>query len=115
MAGALDLPEDWLNPGPADLLDLGLPAGFSDRVEIRRYGALTVRLAARVDQVAFQLYAAVDQGPDSKHFADLKRLAPTPDELLAAARWTRTHDPSEGFRTMLHQALSALDVEPSDV
>lgn len=114
VAGALDLPEDWLNPGPTDLLDLGLPVGFSDRVEVRRYGTLTVRFAAREDQVAFKLYAAVDQGPDSKHFADLRKLSPDRDELMAAARWTRTHDPSEGFRSMLHQALRALGVEPSD-
>jgi hypothetical protein len=109
------LPDDWLNPGPTDLLDLGLPKGFADRTEVRRYGALTVRFAAREDQIAFKLYAAVDQGPDSKHFDDLRKLSPTPDELLAAARWTRTHDPSEGFRSMLHQALRALGVEPSDV
>jgi len=115
VATALDLSEDWLNPGPTDLLALGLPAGFSNRVVVRRYGALTVRFAAREDQIAFKLYAAVDQGPDSKHFADLQKLSPTPDELLAAARWTRTHDPSEGFRSMLHQALRALGVEPADV
>lgn len=43
------------------------------------------------------------------------KLSPTPDELLVAARWTRTHDPSDGFRTMLHQALQAIGAEPSDV
>lgn len=115
VAGALDLPDDWLNPGPTDLLDLGLPEGFAGRTVVRRYEALTVRFAARRDQIAFKLYAAVDQGPDSKHFADLKKLSPTPDELLVAAHWTRTHDPSDGFRTMLHQALRAIGAEPSDV
>ena len=115
VAGALDLIDDWLNPGPTDLLDLGLPEGFAERTMVRRYGTLTVRFAARVDQIAFKLYAAVDQGPDSKHFADLEKLAPTSDELLAAARWARTHDPSDGFRSMLHQALRALGVEPSNV
>jgi hypothetical protein len=115
VAGALGLPRDWLNPGPAALLDLGLPAGFLDRAEVRRYGALTVRLASRIDQVAFKLYAAVDQGPQSKHFADLLKLEPTPQELLDSGRWCRTHDPSEGFRAMLVQALAALGVDDPDV
>lgn len=115
VASALDLPDDWLNPGPTDLLDLGLPDGFAERVVVRRYGTLTIRYAVREDQIAFKLYAAVDQGPDSKHFADLNRLAPTQDELLVAARWSRTHDPSEGYRSMLHQALRAMGAEPIDV
>jgi len=115
VASALDLSDDWLNAGPTALLELGLPNGFEERVEVRQYGTLSVRYASRIDQIAFKLYAAVDQGPDSKHFADLQKLSPTPHELLTAARWTRTHDPSEGFRSMLHQALRALGVEPSDV
>jgi hypothetical protein len=31
VARALGLASDWLNPGPASLLDLGLPAGFVER------------------------------------------------------------------------------------
>lgn len=115
VARALDLDEHWLNAGPTDLLRFGLPAGFADRVSVRQYQALTVRLAARVDQVAFKLYAAVDQGPRSKHFSDLKRLAPSEEELVAAARWCRTHDTSEAFREMLLQALATLGVEGADV
>ena len=115
VAGALALSTDWLNPGPAALVDLGLPEGFLDRTSVRTCGALTIRLAARVDQIAFKLYAAVDQGPQSKHFADLRTLAPTADELLGSARWCRTHDPSEGFLTMLLQTLAALGVEVDDV
>lgn len=115
VANALDLPDDWLNPGSTDLLDLGLPVGFADRVEVRHYETLTIRLSSREDQIAFKLYAAVDQGPASKHFADLKVLSPTAPELLEAARWTRTQDPSDGFRSMLHQALETMGVDPLDV
>ena len=115
VAGALGLPRDWLNPGPAALLDLGLPSGFLDRAQTRHFGSLTVRLASRVDQIAFKLYAAVDQGPQSKHFADLGKLEPTREELLDSGRWCRTHDPSEGFQSMLVQALMALGVEDPDV
>lgn len=55
----------WNNAGPADLLDFGLPPGFADRTEIRRYESLTLHIASRVDQVAFKLYATADQGPRS--------------------------------------------------
>jgi hypothetical protein len=99
------LTEDWLNAKPSSLLDLGLPAGFSERLETRRYGGLTLGVAGRGDQIAFKLYAAVDQGPASKHVDDLWALAPTRDELIGAARWTRTHDPSEGFQGELRKAL----------
>ena len=115
VASALDLDGHWLNAGPTSLLLFGLPLGFADRVVIQRYGALTVRLAGRVDQVAFKLYAAVDQGPRSKHFKDLRLLSPTRDELLGAARWCQTHDTSGPFRDMLLQALAALGIEDPHV
>lgn len=111
VAALLGLPSTWMNAGPADLLRLGLPGGFDERVITKRFGGLTVHLAGRFDQICFKLYAAVDQGPRSKHFADLRALAPSHDELRAAARWAQTHDPSEPFRDQLEQALVALGVQ----
>jgi hypothetical protein len=109
------LPADWLNPGPTELLRFGLPEGFLSRVETRTYGpALIVRYAGRLDQIHFKLYAMVDQGA-GRHEADLRALEPTPDELLRAARWTRTHDPSEGFRLELEAALVHLGVTDADL
>ncbi|MGZ4232018.1 MAG: nucleotidyl transferase AbiEii/AbiGii toxin family protein [Solirubrobacteraceae bacterium] len=109
------LPEDWLNAGPADLIDFGLPAGFLDRVETRTFGqALTVHFASRLDQIHFKLYALVDQGA-GKHGQDLRALEPTRDELVQAARWSRTHDPSDGYRQMLEQALEYLGVHGADL
>jgi len=105
------LPEDWLNPGPTDLLELGLPDGFLDRLESRPCGdALTVHFASRTDQIHFKLYALVDQGP-GRHQSDLLALAPSSEELLAAARWARTHDPSPGFRAILEQVLDHMEVD----
>lgn len=74
-----------------------------------------MHIADRRDQVFFKLYAAVDQGPRSKHFEDLRRLKPTTDELREAAAWARTHDPSEGFRQELRAALRELRVVDDDV
>lgn len=101
----------WMNAAPSNLVDLGLPDGLMRRAERRVYGGLTLHLATRIDQIAFKLYAAVDQGPDSKHVDDLRLLAPTKPEFLDAARWTRTHDPSSGFREILLQVLAHFGVD----
>lgn len=121
LAGARDrvardfsLPVDWLNSGPTDLLRLGLPDGFINRLERRNYGdSLSVYLASRYDQIHFKLYALVDQGP-GKHEDDLRSLSPTEEELLAAAHWSRSHDPSEGYAQMLRSVLTHLGVDHVD-
>jgi hypothetical protein len=114
VARDFDVTDDWLNSGPADMLRFGLPAGLESRWETRSYGpALRVRWASRFDQIHFKLYAAVDQA--GKHLRDLEALAPTNDELIAAARWTRQHDPSDGFLSALVDALKYFGVEGADL
>ena len=104
----------WINAGPADLLDFGLPEGFADRTETRRYGPLVLHVASRIDQVALKVYAAADAGPRSKHFQDLQSLSASEDELLRGGRWAITHDPSDGFRSQLVGCLVALGVHDAD-
>jgi hypothetical protein len=111
---ALALGPGWLNAGPTALLDFGLPRGFLRRCQVRRYGELVVHFASRIDQVHFKLYAASDQGPRSKHVTDLRALSPTTLELISAAKWCRTQDPSDAFRESLHKALQFFGVEASD-
>ncbi len=111
---AFELADDWLNNGPDSLLDLGLPDGFVERLERRDYGGLVAWLAGWFDMVCFKLYAAVDQGPRSRHFQDLRDLEPGRDDLLAAAHWVTSHDPSPGFRGLLVETLRALDIEDAD-
>lgn len=108
---ALELGEYWVNGGPTSLLEAGLPEGFQERLVTRNYHGITIHFADRVDQICFKLYAAVDQGPSSKHFIDLKRLEPTHQELLNAKIWCLTQDVSSEFSVMLTQALNALGVE----
>lgn len=85
------------------------------RVMTRHYGhALTVHFAGRVDQIHFKLFAMVDQA-GGRHEADLRALHPSKDELIAAARWSVTQDPSPGYRMVLMNALSALGVEDADL
>jgi hypothetical protein len=85
--------------------------GFHNRVETRDYGGLRLHVAGRLDQIHLKLYAAIDQGPQSKHFADLRLLEPTPEELLLSAQWARTHDPSPAFKNELEAALQELGVQ----
>ncbi len=101
------LSPDWLNSGPTSMLRFGLPEGFLQRCEQRTYGSLCVRLASRLDQIHFKLYAAADDRPGGKHHRDLEALAPTVSELEAAAAWARSHDPSEAFAVLVEQVLES--------
>jgi hypothetical protein len=108
------LPVGWLNSGPADLFRLGLPEGFAQRLVTRVIGpSLTVHFAGRYDQIHFKLFAMVDQG-SGRHEADLRALEPSVDELIEAARWTMTHDPSPGFKGELLAVLRYLGVTDAD-
>jgi hypothetical protein len=105
----LGLQQDWLNNGPSSgdggPFRLGLPEGFVERLTWETVGKkLTVGFISRYDQIHFKLYAAVDQS-GSYHAADLRELQPTDEELLAAAGWTRSHDPSDGYRQELQWFL----------
>ncbi len=106
---ALELGNDWLNTGPASLLEMGLPPGFVNRLHTRHFKGLTIHLADRFDQICFKLYATVDQGPKSKHFTDLMTLTPSTDELKQAKNWCITHDVSEVFETEINKVLESLN------
>jgi hypothetical protein len=78
---------------------------------VKDVASTRLHVAGRLDQIHLKLYASIDQGPQSKHFADLRRLEPTPEELLLSARWARTHDPSPAFKNELEAALQELGVQ----
>jgi hypothetical protein len=108
VATALALAPDWLNSGPTAQLQMGLPAGFAERVTIESFGALTVHLASRFDQICLKLYAAADDGPHGKHLADLRAIAPSDEELDAAAQWVKTQDASADFARFVDQVAAHL-------
>lgn len=100
-----NLPEDWLNAGPTDLLTEGLPEGCAERLHRFSYGErLTVYFIDRVDQICLKMYAALN-GDTQRHLADLRALAPTIEELLFAAHWTLTQDGADFFPELVRDFL----------
>ena len=114
VGSALGIGEQWLNSGAAGLIDFGLPEGLAGRVTVRTFGGLDVHLPAREDLICFKLHAAIDLGPRSKRFADLRGMKPSRDELMTAARWTRTQDDSAPFLSELRGALEMFGIEVRD-
>lgn len=111
----LGLLENWFNTGPSDdsFFRFGFPEGMTSRLTPRDYGPeknLRISFISRHDQIFFKLYATADSDK-GRHFEDLVDLQPTEEELLAAARWTRTQDPSEGFLFVLGEVLKELGHE----
>jgi hypothetical protein len=99
-----DLPENWLNLGPASQVESGLPEGFERRLVKKVYGQyLTVYFISRVDQIHFKLYAAVDQ--NGYHVEDLFALKPTESEMEMAVKWVITQHVSEVFKSLLKDFL----------
>jgi hypothetical protein len=104
IARDLGLMDNWLNSGPADLFEMGMPENFEERLTTETYGShLVVSYVGRKDQIYFKLYASVDRG--GYHLEDLRELKPTTDELEAAAKWSMTHDVSEGYKMVLVDML----------
>ncbi len=115
VARAYGLADDWLNLGPASLLDGPLPDGFAERLDPVEFAALRLWIAGREDLVALKLWASADRWPaPGRHLADLLALAPTTDELGRAAEWTRLRDSSSGYRELLAAVLARLGVEETD-
>ena len=91
----LDLPAGWLN------------AQVAEDTLFRCGPRLTISFIGRRDQIFLKLHAAVDRD-GGRHLQDLLDLAPTADELLDDARWTRTQDPSDGFLFNIRAMLTQL-------
>lgn len=114
--------KDWLNPGPSMLARFGdLPPGLAGRLTPVRFGALTLRIAARIDLIHLKLWAATDvRRPTVRRetdLADLRVLGATRTELVDAARWVLSRDGRpETFAVEVQPVLRRLghDVEVLD-
>ncbi len=115
VAENLGFPPDWLNNGPSHgeggLFRLGLPPGLKDRLTRIEIGnKLIIFIISRIYQIYLKLYAAVDQF-GGYHASDLEALNPTDDELVMAARWSMSHDVSEGYRLSVINFLKEFGYE----
>lgn len=109
----LGLRDEWLNFGPAPLLDFGLPAGLETRLKRKSYGrCLALHVISRLDQIHLKLYAAMD--PKTRietHLGDLMDLEPTEAEAGVAVDWLLTRKTSADFRRKLKQVLDRIGHE----
>ena len=106
--------QNWVNLGPRALVQTGLPKGFAERLHALRVGnKLTLHLLGRRDLLALKLYAAADEhGPRQEiHFADLKGLTPTYDELDWAVEWLRMLQNFEETRPVVKHVIERLGYE----
>ena len=109
----LGLREEWLNFGPAPLLDFGLPPGLETRLKRKSYGrCLALHVISRLDQIHLKLYATMD--PKTRietHLGDLMDLEPTTAEAQAAVDWLLHRKTSADFRGKLRQVLDRIGHE----
>lgn len=109
----LGIKEEWLNFGPAPLLDFGLPPGLETRLKRKSYGrCLALHVISRLDQIHLKLYATMD--PKTRieiHLGDLMDLEPTKAEARAAVDWLLNRKTSADFRRKLKQVLDRIGHE----
>ena len=109
----LGIKPEWLNFGPAPLVEFGLPPGLERRLKRRSFGrCLALHLVSRLDQVHLKIYAAMD--PKTRletHLGDLLDLEPTEAEAQAAMDWLLSRKTSPAFRRKLKQVLDRIGHE----
>lgn len=109
----LGIKQDWLNFGPAPLVEFGLPAGLERRLKRKTFGrCLALHLVGRLDQIHLKIYATMD--PKTRletHLGDLLDLEPSETEARAAADWLLSRKTSPAFRRKLKQVLERVGHE----
>jgi hypothetical protein len=115
VARDLSLPADWFNSvlrAPSSrrgCLRTGLPPGLDGDLSWRRFGGLEVGVAGRLTLIATKLFAAIDQGPRSKHVHDLVALHPSPEEWERAYAWVIGQDTSPHFPAMSREVIQHVE------
>ena len=109
----LGIKQEWLNFGPAPLVEFGLPQGLERRLKRKSFGrCLALHLVSRLDQIHLKIYATMD--PKTRletHLGDLLDLEPTEAEAQAAVDWLLSRKTSLAFRRKLKQVLDRIGHE----
>jgi hypothetical protein len=101
--------EDWLNAAVGAQFGCGLPPDTERDLDWQRFGGLHVGVAGRRTLIALKLYAAADQGPRSKHVADLVQLAPTSSDWSAVRSWVVAQDAAPEYPGFVDQVIRHVD------
>jgi hypothetical protein len=109
----LGIKEEWLNFGPAPLMEFGLPSGLEARLKRQSYGpCLALHMVSRLDQIHLKIYATMDPKTRMEtHLGDLLDLEPTEAEAQAAVDWLLSRKTSRDFRRKLKQVLDRIGHE----
>ena len=102
---------NWLNCGPSDLFQQGLPEGMRERLIKGSFGpALRVYWTSRIDLICLKVYAASDDMGNRQqvHIADLKQINPSEEELYRAIEWRRKLPKFDEHSIVLKDLLSEL-------
>lgn len=102
------LPPDWLNTVIDSQWKAGLPPRLAEDIRWVDYSSLSVGFVGRKTLIVLKLFAAVDQGPRSKHWQDLLILEPSGDELKAAVDWVGGQDAGLEFQQFVRDASERL-------
>jgi hypothetical protein len=107
VARDFELPENWMNTGPAGQWDVGFLQGFAARITWTTYGGLDVGLADRLDLICFKLDAAADQPTsNSRHFRDLVALNPSDREIGIASEWVHEQNVGVEHHTIIDRVVA---------
>ncbi len=110
--------KDWINGGPSMLLKLGLPEGFEERAQLHHFGALTLRVASRIDLIFLKLWSATSPNRGRRRdvdVQDIRAMKPTHDEILRAVSWCAIKDGRSDFVALdAAPVLRSLGFEPSE-
>ena len=102
--------ENWLNRGPAFLIEQGLPEGLLERVNTEKYGdVLIVHFVGRPDMINLKFYAYVEgSGRPEVHYHDLIHLKVKGPEIETAARWCIKIHPTDYFKNRVINGIKTL-------
>jgi hypothetical protein len=100
------LQDDWLNNGPARLVD-DLPSGWQQRLIVAFEGkAILLRSLGRLDLLRSKLFGLCDRARD---LGDCVALAPTHDELDAITPWLIEQDGNPDWPEHVREVLHDLE------
>ncbi len=104
-ARGASLAEDWLNNGPASLMN-DLPEGWVDRLQpVWKGRAIALQTLGRLDLLRSKMFAWCDRDID---YLDCLALRPTMQELAQIAPWLEARDGNPDWPAHVRERLAVM-------